>query len=114
MEGLQSKLTKAAKGPLGESVLAGLDEMLTIGSNGLHLHYLHILDFHLAWDVLCWLGPRPEPWTEKVELARFPRRRAFEQFCKYFAECTLKHQLDEHVSTGLNHSGCSASHSPKR
>jgi len=57
-----------------DGVLMALHRMVTVGSPGLHLHYLHIMDFHLAWDVLCWLGPRSPPFKERVR-ARRPEAR---------------------------------------
>lgn len=67
---LQEKMQLAGTGEVDDAVLMALHRMVTVGSSGLHLHYLHIMDFHLAWDVLCWLGPRSPPYKERVRALR--------------------------------------------
>jgi len=72
---LQEKIQLAGTGGVDDAMLTALHRMVTVGSSGLHLHYLHIMDFHLAWDVLCWLGPRSPPFKERAR-ARGPNLEA--------------------------------------
>jgi hypothetical protein len=73
---LQAKIHAAGAGAVDDATLGALHRMVTVGSDGLHLHYLHLMDFHLAWDVLVWLGPRPPPYQERVRPPTSMRNRA--------------------------------------
>jgi len=65
-ERLQALLT-LSNGDINEEVWSQVARILNhvCKESGLHLHYLHLYDFHLAWDVLCTLGGKHPKCTEK-------------------------------------------------